>query len=291
MFTPPPAPGDQLSLPVGSPDNAKPRSAGRTSAGRTHWSWLLGHVFRADLEHCERCGGALRWVEAATTPEAITRLLGKHGLAARPPPEATAPRVPPGQLRFASCAESRCWHPVSSRAESRRRAGRAALSRGISAASSPPILPAAPPSPTEPLAHRRGLPRSPPVRVRLARLQSIFSVRWTWRPGRRGRSLRALLRDRDGSGRSRPPRARESCSASRIRRTWSRTCCCSKRSGEPPRRSRATLVRAPRPTDAAGWRTPLGPSELDAARWPGDASAGPWRSPAWMQEKTRRNQR
>ncbi|MEO8185616.1 MAG: hypothetical protein ABI895_42980 [Deltaproteobacteria bacterium] len=55
MFTPPPAPGDQLPLPG--------------------------------------C-----WVEAATTPEAISRLLAKHGLGARAPP---APCAPLGQLRFA----------------------------------------------------------------------------------------------------------------------------------------------------------------------------------------------
>jgi hypothetical protein len=29
--------------------------------------WLIGHVFLADVEHCSRCGGPMRWVEAATT--------------------------------------------------------------------------------------------------------------------------------------------------------------------------------------------------------------------------------
>jgi hypothetical protein len=81
---------------VGSPDKAKAHTT-----GRSRWSWLLGHVFRADLEHCERCGGALRWVQAATSPEAISRLLAKHGLGARPPPAPSAPCVPLGQLRFA----------------------------------------------------------------------------------------------------------------------------------------------------------------------------------------------
>ncbi len=38
---------------------------------------------------------------------------------------------------------------------------------------------------------------------------------------------------------------------------------------------------------AAEWM----PSDLEAALGPGDASAPPWCSPAWMQEKTRRNQR
>ncbi|MEO8179340.1 MAG: hypothetical protein ABI895_10965 [Deltaproteobacteria bacterium] len=95
-FTRPPAPGDQLPLPVDPAHEGK-----RRSAGRSRRSWLLAHVFRADLEHCERCGGALRWVEAASTPESISRLLAKHGLAARPPPAPTAARVPPGQLRFA----------------------------------------------------------------------------------------------------------------------------------------------------------------------------------------------
>jgi hypothetical protein len=54
----------------------------------------MGHVFRADLEHCSRCGGPMRWVEAATSAEAIARLLAKHGLALGPrPPLACRPSL------------------------------------------------------------------------------------------------------------------------------------------------------------------------------------------------------
>lgn len=66
---------------------------------RRPWAWLLRHVFQADLEHCPRCDGPMRWVHAATTPKDIARLLAQHGLGPRPPPSPTPP--PPGQLRFA----------------------------------------------------------------------------------------------------------------------------------------------------------------------------------------------
>ncbi len=65
---------------------------------RKHWAWLLRHVFQVDVSICVRCGGVTRWLEAATTPEAIARVLAKHGLGARPPPEI---RAKPGQLRLA----------------------------------------------------------------------------------------------------------------------------------------------------------------------------------------------
>jgi hypothetical protein len=55
-------------------------------SGRSRWSWLFKKVFRADLETCDRCGGALRWVEVATQRGSIARLLAKHGLAPQPPP-------------------------------------------------------------------------------------------------------------------------------------------------------------------------------------------------------------
>jgi hypothetical protein len=71
LFTPVPAPGDQQPLPLDSPDAPAPLS------GRARWGWLIGHVFLADVEHCTRCGGPMRWVEAATTAEAIARLLAK----------------------------------------------------------------------------------------------------------------------------------------------------------------------------------------------------------------------
>lgn len=46
-FRPEPAAGDQLEL---SFDDSDP---GR---GRSRWGWLLQHVFRQDVETCERCG-------------------------------------------------------------------------------------------------------------------------------------------------------------------------------------------------------------------------------------------
>ena len=62
------------------------------------WAWLLRHVFEIDVSTCPRCGGPTRWLEAATKPDAIARLLAKHGLGPRPPPRRSAPR---GQLRLA----------------------------------------------------------------------------------------------------------------------------------------------------------------------------------------------
>jgi hypothetical protein len=64
---------------------------------RKPWAWLLRHVFEIDVSTCQRCGGATRWLEAATKPDAIARLLAKHGLGPRPPPRPS----PKGQLRLA----------------------------------------------------------------------------------------------------------------------------------------------------------------------------------------------
>ena len=61
------------------------------SAPRKPWAWLLRHVFQADVSECRVCGGAVRWVEVATSTEAVARVLGGR----RP----QAPRAPPpGQL-------------------------------------------------------------------------------------------------------------------------------------------------------------------------------------------------
>jgi len=87
---PPPASGDQLELAgLGkTEENEQPR--------RNRWAWLIAHVFRADVETCERCGGPMRWAEAATTRRSAARLLAKLGLAPQPPP---GPRpMVPGQL-------------------------------------------------------------------------------------------------------------------------------------------------------------------------------------------------
>ena len=74
---PPPARGDQLEL-LGEKDDAPVQ--------RKRWAWLLAHVFQADMDHCPRCSGPMRWAEVATTRAAITRLLAEHGLGARAPP-------------------------------------------------------------------------------------------------------------------------------------------------------------------------------------------------------------
>jgi len=93
-FKPPPASGDQLEFPkLNAHTDARP--------SRKRWAWLLAHVFRADLDSCVRCGGPMRWLEAATAEQAATSLLAKLGLAPQPPP--TPPPVLFGQLRFGFC--------------------------------------------------------------------------------------------------------------------------------------------------------------------------------------------
>ena len=90
-YAPPPAPGDQLELVLDDQgDAARPT--------RKRWSWLLAHVFAADLDTCPRCQGPMRWLQAATTRDAASQLLARLGLAPQPPP---APRrTPAGQLTF-----------------------------------------------------------------------------------------------------------------------------------------------------------------------------------------------
>ena len=91
-FVPQAATGDQLELAFSS-------AAGADTApnhARSRWGWLLRHVFRADVETCPRCGGPMRWVEAATEQGAIARLLAKHRLAPEPGPERA--RAASGQL-------------------------------------------------------------------------------------------------------------------------------------------------------------------------------------------------
>lgn len=86
---PPPARGDQLEL-LDEADDAPP--------SRKRWAWLLAHVFRADMEHCPRCNGPLRWAGVATTRADITRLLAEHGLGPRAPPSPPAQLLVPEQL-------------------------------------------------------------------------------------------------------------------------------------------------------------------------------------------------
>jgi len=91
-FAPEAAPGDQLELGFGSGDRSASASvpASAPRHGRSRWGWLLKHVFRADVDSCERCGGPMRWVEVATEPGAIARLVAKHGLASEPQAERRA---------------------------------------------------------------------------------------------------------------------------------------------------------------------------------------------------------
>jgi hypothetical protein len=94
-FAPEAAAGDQLELGFGSADSAA--SASAPSHGRSRWGWLLAHVFRADVDTCVRCGGPMRWVEVATEPAAIARLLAKHRVAPEPA-RARRTRTASGQL-------------------------------------------------------------------------------------------------------------------------------------------------------------------------------------------------
>ena len=92
-FKPEPASGDQLNLALDCDASA----SDRPRPTRSRWGWLLRHVFRADVETCARCGGPMRWVEAATESSAIARLLAKHELG--PEPLSKRPAVPRyGQL-------------------------------------------------------------------------------------------------------------------------------------------------------------------------------------------------
>jgi len=87
---PPPALGDQLEL--GFDEDGDEQEAPR----RNRWAWLIAHVFRADVETCALCGGAMRWAEAAATRKSAARLLAKLGLGPQPPPGPKS--FVPGQL-------------------------------------------------------------------------------------------------------------------------------------------------------------------------------------------------
>ena len=137
----------------------------------------------------------------------------------------------PDSSALPSCAESRCWHPVSARAESRRRAGRAAFSRALFDAALRPAVPAvtrvAPPSAH---AHRPGLFPPPPARVQPTGYEALFADDLDLAP--------ALVTRRAGSGRHRggwkgPAR----CGMPRQRRTL--------RSTRPRRASRRESRRVP----------------------------------------------
>jgi hypothetical protein len=88
-----PAWGDQKELFEPAPDPNQP------APYRKPWSWLLRHVFLKDVSHCPRCGGPMRWVEGATSKEAISRLMAEHGEGPAPGPR-PAP-IPPDTTRAA----------------------------------------------------------------------------------------------------------------------------------------------------------------------------------------------
>jgi hypothetical protein len=71
------APGDQLEL-LGELEEGSPKGS------RHRWAWLLAHVFQADLDHCPKCQGPMRWAQVAKTPEAATRLMAEQGMAPAP---------------------------------------------------------------------------------------------------------------------------------------------------------------------------------------------------------------
>jgi hypothetical protein len=90
----PPTSGDQELLEFAKDDE------GQRQSGRKRWAWLLGHVFQADVETCPNCGGPMRWAEVADNPQAIHRIMSKHGLQARTPPPPHKPSPPKGQLQL-----------------------------------------------------------------------------------------------------------------------------------------------------------------------------------------------
>ncbi|MCZ7680805.1 MAG: transposase [Sandaracinaceae bacterium] len=66
---------------------------------RHPWAWLLRRVFAVEVSICPvpTCGGRMRIVDIATTPDGVERLLGGEPTRARAPPP---PAVSPAQLRL-----------------------------------------------------------------------------------------------------------------------------------------------------------------------------------------------
>jgi hypothetical protein len=58
---------------------------------RITWARLLRRVFNIDMERCS-CGGKLKLIAVIEEPAVIEKILTPLGLAARPPPRASAPR-------------------------------------------------------------------------------------------------------------------------------------------------------------------------------------------------------
>jgi hypothetical protein len=83
------APTKQLALAgIGEQEDVD----GEQAPSRKPWAWLLRHVFKIDVNVCPLCEGRMRWLEIATTPDDIARLLAREGLGPRPPPPPRARR-------------------------------------------------------------------------------------------------------------------------------------------------------------------------------------------------------
>jgi len=86
----------ELTFAAEQDEQDEAREQGDMPQPRKPWAWLLRHVFQADLEHCPRCNGDMRWVHAATTSKDITRLPraqagGRWSLAIAPEPSSPCP--------------------------------------------------------------------------------------------------------------------------------------------------------------------------------------------------------
>ncbi len=91
---------DERDEPTTSAKSAVNKTA---EPSRHPWPWLLQRVFAVDILKCERCGGRLRIVKIAKTPDDVARVLGERGWARAPPrapPDAAPPAFMHGQLRL-----------------------------------------------------------------------------------------------------------------------------------------------------------------------------------------------
>jgi hypothetical protein len=86
------------------PQSAKSGAEWTAEPSRHRWPWLLQRVFAVDVLKCDRCGGRLRIVEIAKTPDDIARVLRERGrsrASPRGPPRAALPVLAHGQLCLA----------------------------------------------------------------------------------------------------------------------------------------------------------------------------------------------
>ena len=135
-------PAEQLHFGLGESD-AGDTVVVQPSTKRRPWAWLLRHVWQVDVSTCELCGGAMKWVEVATEPAAIARVLSEFDHAHRHARRgghrtAATRRPPPEQLRFGfglaswrlgrggvgSCRLGASWKPDCIQLRSRRRLAR-----------------------------------------------------------------------------------------------------------------------------------------------------------------------